>query len=158
MSVTLDVSRLSGWLNDDAYCRVGRRGGREVGGCGAAAAQAACTGRARLKAGGQGTRGAHREHVAHVRDARCVEAQQLVECFRFLCAESKKSLTQRVRCGWETGGLAMCSTRQGAGRTQLESGGRAWAVNTSNMLLMSLTPEVFQPEMSALNASKSLKS
>eukprot|EP00964_Phaeocystis_antarctica_P127398 scaffold91077_cov47-Phaeocystis_antarctica.AAC.3 len=25
MSVTLDVSRLSGWLNFDAYCRVERR-------------------------------------------------------------------------------------------------------------------------------------
>eukprot|EP00964_Phaeocystis_antarctica_P031104 scaffold17599_cov43-Phaeocystis_antarctica.AAC.3 len=25
MFVTLDVSKLSGWLNADAYCRVGRR-------------------------------------------------------------------------------------------------------------------------------------
>ena len=39
MSVTLDVSKLSGWLNADAYCRFGRRAcdagrgvGREAGG------------------------------------------------------------------------------------------------------------------------------
>ena len=25
MFVTLDVSKLSGWLNADAYCRIGRR-------------------------------------------------------------------------------------------------------------------------------------
>ena len=33
----------------------------------------------RLKAGGQGTRGAHFEHVAHVHDPGCVEAQRLIE-------------------------------------------------------------------------------
>ena len=54
MVVTLDVSRLSGWSNASAYCRVrreevqkGRRakggdGGREKGGCATSAAQAAC--------------------------------------------------------------------------------------------------------------------
>jgi hypothetical protein len=37
-------------------------------------------GKARLKAvGGQGTRGAHGEHDAHVRDLGGVEAQRLVE-------------------------------------------------------------------------------
>ena len=48
--MTLEVSRLSGWLKADALCRVergaweeGRRAGRETGGRGvAAAAQAAC--------------------------------------------------------------------------------------------------------------------
>eukprot|EP00964_Phaeocystis_antarctica_P036149 scaffold20659_cov64-Phaeocystis_antarctica.AAC.9 len=30
-------------------------------------------------------------------------------------------------------GLAICGTRQGAGRTQLESGGRAWVERTLNM-------------------------
>ena len=42
MSVTLDVSKLSGWLNADAYCRVekggaydaGRGVGRQAGGRG----------------------------------------------------------------------------------------------------------------------------
>ena len=57
----------------------GEMRGREAGGRGAAAAQAACTGRARLKAGEQGMRGAHVEHVAHVRDLGRVEAQRLVE-------------------------------------------------------------------------------
>ena len=53
MSVTLDVSKLSGWLNADATCRVGRRacdmrsevwaggGGRAWAG---GSARAACTG------------------------------------------------------------------------------------------------------------------
>jgi len=76
MVVTLEVSKLSGWLNAYAACRVEGRGircgasaGREAGGCGAVAAQAACTGKARLEAaGGQGTRGAHEEHEAHGRD------------------------------------------------------------------------------------------
>ena len=52
MSVTLDVSKLSGWLNAHAYCRVERRGGYatrgevragEAEGRGAAAAHAART-------------------------------------------------------------------------------------------------------------------
>ena len=55
-------------------------------------------------------------------------------------------------------GLAMCGTRQGTERTRLETGGRAWAVHTSNIWLMSMTPEVSQPETSALNSPKSLKS
>ena len=45
MVVTLDVSKLSGWLNADAYCRVEKRAydaergvGREAGGRGPAAA------------------------------------------------------------------------------------------------------------------------
>ena len=52
----------------------------------------------------------------------------------------------------------MCGTSQGAGRTRLESGGRAWAVHTLNISLMSVTPEVSQPDTSALNAPKFLKS
>ena len=61
MVVTLDVSKLSFWLNADARCRVERRacdagGGadREAGERGEVAAQAACTGKARLKAWGLG--------------------------------------------------------------------------------------------------------
>ena len=50
MVVTLEVSRLNGWLNADAYCRVEREaseerchGGGKMGGRGVtAAAQAAC--------------------------------------------------------------------------------------------------------------------
>ena len=44
-----------------------------------------CTGRARPKAVGvKGTRGAHVEHVAHVRDLGGVEAERLVERVRVL--------------------------------------------------------------------------
>ena len=67
-AVTLDVSKVSGWLNADAPCRVerracdvGRNAGRQTGG------------------DGQGTRGAHVEHVIHDCDLRRVEAQRLVE-------------------------------------------------------------------------------
>ena len=56
------------------------------------------------------------------------------------------------------GRACMCGTSQGAGRTRLGSGGRAWAVHTLNISLMSVTPEVSQPDTSALNASKVLKS
>jgi hypothetical protein len=64
ISVTLDVSKLSGWLKTYADCRVDKEGramrgevraaggGRAWGG--RAAAQAACTGKARLKAWGPG--------------------------------------------------------------------------------------------------------
>ena len=51
MSVTLDVSKLSGWLNADATCRVEskvydaeRGAGLEAGGWRATAAHAACRG------------------------------------------------------------------------------------------------------------------
>jgi len=63
MVVTLEVSRLSGWLNAVAYCQVERRacdaGGRgasrEAGGREAVAALAACSGnKSRLKAWGAG--------------------------------------------------------------------------------------------------------
>ena len=63
MFVTLDVSKLSGWLNADACCRVARRpyeaggevpAGRPEGGVGAVVVQAACTGRVQLKAWGPG--------------------------------------------------------------------------------------------------------
>eukprot|EP00964_Phaeocystis_antarctica_P153867 scaffold122303_cov48-Phaeocystis_antarctica.AAC.3 len=74
MSVTLDVSRLSGWLNSLAYCRVTRtahEAGQGVDG--------EARGRwarwwckrlegkgSRLEVRGEGT---HRKHVAHARDA-----------------------------------------------------------------------------------------
>ena len=72
MSVTLDVLKVSGWLNADAPCRIqreaelrGRQAGQEAGGRG-------------------GRRGAHLKHVRHVRDAGRVEAQRLVERIRAL--------------------------------------------------------------------------
>jgi len=65
MSVTVEVSKmLSDWSNDFAACRESRGGhtmrsglaGRQQGVCGATAAQAACTGKARLKAWGASAR------------------------------------------------------------------------------------------------------
>eukprot|EP00964_Phaeocystis_antarctica_P072328 scaffold44213_cov50-Phaeocystis_antarctica.AAC.4 len=115
MSVTLELSKLSGWLNADARCRVkrracdaGRGGGREVRGRAAAAAQAACTGRARpdSRLGVQDAGGAHVEHVAHARDAGGVEAQRLVEGSRAL-----PSRNEGIRCG------ARCGPREARGRT-----------------------------------------
>ena len=73
--VTLDVSKLSGWLNLYAYCRVERRaiweevygpgGVRAADDCGARNVQ----GKARLQIGGRAWGGAHFEHVAHGCDA-----------------------------------------------------------------------------------------
>ena len=60
--------------------------------------QAARTGRARLKAWGQGTRGAHQEHEVQGRDLGRVEAERLVEHRRVL--PSRKA---GVRCGKRCG-------------------------------------------------------
>ena len=106
MSVTLEVSKLSGWLKADARCRVeGRahamrggevRAGRRVGLWGVVAAHKR---HARGKgptqgSGAKGTRGVHVEHVVHVCDAGGVEAQQLVEIRHFLPSRRKG-----MRCG-----------------------------------------------------------
>ena len=86
MFVTLEVSKLSGWLNADVYCRESK-GGRAVrgevqtgrpevaGDRGARSVQ----GWARLQIGRRERGGAHREHCDHGCDARSVEAQRLVE-------------------------------------------------------------------------------
>jgi len=88
MVVTLEVSRLSGWLKACTFCRVEGRGMR----CGARCAP----GGGRAWGGGgasgmlgegptrgcwepQGTRKAHVEHVVHVRNLGGVKAQQLIE-------------------------------------------------------------------------------
>ena len=66
MSVTLDVSKLSSWLNVDprwlnacrverGACHAGRGAGWKAGGRGAAAAQAVRTRRTRVEGWGQGT-------------------------------------------------------------------------------------------------------
>ena len=73
--------------------RAGRRGG-----VGAKAARAACTGRAQLKAGGQGRRRAHKKHVPHDYDAGGVEAQRLVERNRALPSQMQ-GMRSGVRCG-----------------------------------------------------------
>eukprot|EP00964_Phaeocystis_antarctica_P155171 scaffold124174_cov48-Phaeocystis_antarctica.AAC.4 len=163
MVVTLDVSKLSGWLNllGPSTCRVEReacdakRGAaREAGGRGAAAAKMTCTRRARLKAWGQGTRGAHAEHGVHARNFRRVEAQRLVESRRAL--PSRKQGIRDVGRGarveggegaWGAGGGE--SGMHGEGPTQ-GWGSRARAERTPNMEVMSVTLDVSQLEMSAL--------
>eukprot|EP00964_Phaeocystis_antarctica_P086734 scaffold54948_cov49-Phaeocystis_antarctica.AAC.2 len=89
MVVTLEVSKLSGWLNTDASCRESKGGHACGASCrppdgrrreaaedrGARSVQ----GRARLQIGGRARGGAHREHTEHARDAGGVKAQRLVE-------------------------------------------------------------------------------
>ena len=102
MFVTLDVSKLSGWLNADACCRVereahirrgaraGRGGGRACGdGGGASSVQAQDP---TAEAAGGGTRGAHVKHAVHGCDAGgvparyvCVEQGQAREELRHVC-------------------------------------------------------------------------
>jgi len=117
MSVTLEVSKLSGWLNADAYCRVEGRGRAMRGGERGASREAGGPGVwwRHTKAmhgdgptqglGAKGTRGAHVEHDAHVRDAGGVEAQRLVEHRRVL-----PSRGEGMRCGGQR-----CASREAGG-------------------------------------------
>ena len=102
MVVTLDVSKLSGWLNADASCRVERRAhamqeevrpGRMLGGGDAIGVHGEGPTQG---CGGQGTRGAHVEHVLLVCDAEHVEAERLVERRREL--PSRRAGTCGKRC------------------------------------------------------------
>eukprot|EP00964_Phaeocystis_antarctica_P078703 scaffold48962_cov58-Phaeocystis_antarctica.AAC.4 len=90
MSVILEVSKLSGWLNAAAFCRVDRRAhtvrgarcgpqeARKV--AGSTAGHAMCRGELDpAQSWGRAREGAHEEHVAHARDARGVKVQLLVE-------------------------------------------------------------------------------
>ena len=87
MFLTLEVSKLSGWLKAFAFCReskggacdAGRGADREAGGREARWRKRRARGRPDSRLGDQGTRGAHCEHVAHGRDIGGVEAQRLVE-------------------------------------------------------------------------------
>eukprot|EP00964_Phaeocystis_antarctica_P006373 scaffold3455_cov62-Phaeocystis_antarctica.AAC.6 len=72
MSVTLDVSKVSGWLNSDASCRTERLQRKERAGEGSIVDQ------------GQARSGAYPEHVAYICDAGRVEAQRLIERRRAL--------------------------------------------------------------------------
>ena len=115
MSVTLDMSKLSGWLNA-ALCRVTprlteddtkeqRREGRWGQGVG---------GRARA-------RGAHVKHIVHVRDAGRVEAQRLVERRRGLPSRKGKHKTSGDRRAWrrKRGGAAAAAQAACRQRTQV---------------------------------------
>jgi hypothetical protein len=125
MSVTLEVSKLSGWLNTDARCRVEGRacdaGGRgaswEAGGPGVVTAhkRGMHGEKARLTQGlgAKGTRGAHREHVVHGRDAGGVEAQRLVEGRRVLPSRREGMRFRGERgASREAGGPVVCGGTQ----------------------------------------------
>ena len=78
--------------------------------------QAACTGRAQFKAGGQGTRGAHVEHGMHVRDLGRVEAQRLVERKRVLPSRKEgHTMRGKVRAG-EVGGRGVAAAQAACAR------------------------------------------
>eukprot|EP00964_Phaeocystis_antarctica_P094002 scaffold60773_cov44-Phaeocystis_antarctica.AAC.5 len=101
MSVTPEVSKLSGWLNADAACRESE-GGHAVPG----------------EVGGRARGGAHAEHCGHVRDAGGVEAQRLIERRRGLPRVERRACCVRgeVRAaggGSEGGWRLRC--KQGAG-------------------------------------------
>ena len=117
MVVTLEVSKLSGWLNAYAFCRVegrgtcdaGRGAGREAGGPvvwwrhtrgmhGDGPTQGL---------GAKGTRGAHPEHASHARDVGRVKAQRLVE--------RERGLPNR-REGHAMWGEVRAGRREGVGR------------------------------------------
>ena len=131
MSVTLEVLKLSGWLNADADCQgrlaVWRRRRR----------QAACK-----DIGGTG--GAHVEHVRHILDAGGVEAQRLVERPRVL-----PSRKQGMRCGascasrkaWKLGRRREAAAGASVARTRRTGDWRA-GERTENMAYMVVTLEV----------------
>ena len=128
MSVTLEVSKLSGWLNAVAFCRVERRT-CEAGGIGAWGREG--VGRRRMqRAGedpianrGQGTRGAHIKHGGHVCDAGRVKIQRLVEHPCFL--SSRKG---GMRAGRREGdGAAVAHVTCGRGPNWGLGPGHAWS-------------------------------
>ena len=90
MVVTLEVSKLSGWLNAYASCRVQREGIDEgAAGCQEAGGRGG-DGLSDVQrepdwwVGGMGRRRAHPKHVVHARDAGRVDVQRLVERVRAL--------------------------------------------------------------------------
>jgi hypothetical protein len=169
MVVTLEVSKLSGWLNAVAYCQVERRaydgggGGasREAGGPGVVAAHKRhAQGCPNSRPGGQGhARRAHEEHGAHVRDLGRVKAERLVERRRVLPSQ-RESMRCGARCepgGGRAWGGGIASGMHGEGPTQ-GLGARARAERTANMPYMFVTLDVSQLEMSALKFFKFWKS
>jgi hypothetical protein len=119
MVVTLEVSKLSGWLKAYAACRVEReehaiwgevRAGRRWV---VARRKRVCTRRrSDSRLGGQGTRGAHEEHVAHGRDAGGVKAQRLVEGVRALPSQKGGACDAVRAVRREAGGRGAAARRK----------------------------------------------
>eukprot|EP00964_Phaeocystis_antarctica_P117078 scaffold80909_cov62-Phaeocystis_antarctica.AAC.14 len=157
MVVTLDVSKLSGWLNTGggescamvasghAFCRESKRGhamrgelrgpggGRRRATAVTTAVHAACTGGLDPQGQGRGG-GAHVEHAVHICDAGGVEAQRLVERIRGLPRVETRAHAMRgeVRAGMpEVAGDR--GARSVQGRARLQIGGSAGHGHTMNM-------------------------
>eukprot|EP00964_Phaeocystis_antarctica_P009991 scaffold5448_cov59-Phaeocystis_antarctica.AAC.3 len=122
MVVTLDVSKLSGWLNACAFCQVtprhveGDTGGWETRGRvgGGVAVHTACT---EELTGPRHTRGgAHLKHAVHVLDTGRVEAQRLIERVRALPSHTEAR-------GGRHGGLGCARARGGGGGARSVHGG-----------------------------------
>ena len=120
MSVTRDVSKLSGWLNSSARCRVERRAldmgrgvDREAGRSVGQQQRMRCAREGSCGVLAQGTGGVHVKHGVHGRDAGRVEAQRLVERLCFLPSRTE-GRTMRGEV-WAEGGRSV-------GRQQRTSG------------------------------------
>ena len=104
---TLDVLKLSGWLNARVFCRV-QRGAWEAGGMQSAGGRRPVDGSGKHVGGIQLENWAgaepHRKHVVHARDAGSVEGQRLVERWRAL--PSPKGGMLRGRYAGPGGGRA----------------------------------------------------
>ena len=118
--VTLNVSKLSGWLNALAPCRVERREsdaerevrpGRREGIGWRRRKRHARGGGPTQKA--VGTRGAHVEHAEHVRDLGRVEAERLVEFLRGLPSRTRRACDAGRGAGW--GGVRTWGGSGGSG-------------------------------------------
>ena len=153
--VTLEVSKLSGWLNADAYCREVKGGHVRCGavcapGGGGGGGRPWCKQRAgdlgldyRLGAGIRG--GAHVEHEAHACDARRVEAQRLVERRRVLPRVEKRACDEGRGAAREArGGRQRATAAQAAcgGGRDCRLGAGLGEELTLNMERMVVTLEV----------------
>ena len=159
--VTLEVSKLSGWLNTDADCRESKGGHAVRGEVRARRREAAgdhgarrVQGRARMQIGSRVRGGAHLEYAAHARDAGGVEAQRLVERRRALPNRTEGTYGAGRGCGPADGATASSvqwrlDCRYGAGHGE---------ERTMNIWYMVVTLEVSQLETSASKFFKSLKS
>ena len=99
--------------------------GREAGGGGRDRGASNKQARARLQVGGRARGRAHREHVAHVRDAGGVEAQQLVERRRGLPSRKAGIMRCGARCGpWDAGGGGRPRRTQSAGEGSTADSGQ----------------------------------
>ena len=154
MCMTLEVSKLSGWLNPCAPCRESK-GGHTVRGEGASreaaggrlasAEHAACRGlRARLQSWGRARGGAHVEHVAYLSDFGGVEAQRLVEHRRALPRVERRGIRCVARGAAREAGGRRATPANAACRGGLDCrlGAGLGEERTLNILYMFVTLEV----------------